>query len=113
VGADAAAVSKEGDGYYGIAKDSMAIHAAAWRAAHSAVKLLIARGSPVNASDGKGRTPLQLAVAACVESYWTERRAPESVEALLGAGATVEGVKYPSGYAEVDTLLARHGAKPN
>ncbi|MGQ0642831.1 MAG: ankyrin repeat domain-containing protein [Gemmatimonadaceae bacterium] len=113
LGVDVGALSKDGDGYYGIAKNSVAIHAAAWRAAHSAVKLLIARGSPVNVRDGKGRTPLMLAVSACVDSYWTEYRSPESVAALLEAGALVDGVKYPSGYEEVDELLGSHGAKPS
>ena len=37
--------------------------------------------------DGRGRTPLQLAVRGCVDSYWTEYRSPESVKALLEAGA--------------------------
>lgn len=49
---------------------------------------------------------LALAVRACVDSYWKDRRSPESVQALLLAGATVGGVDYPSGYAEVDSLLA-------
>jgi ankyrin repeat protein len=111
MGVEVTALSKEGDGYFDIAPNSMAIHAAAWRAAHSVVQLLIERGSPVNEPDGKGRTPLQLAVKACVESYWMERREPTSVEALLGAGATVAGVRVPSGYAEVDALLANYGAK--
>ena len=47
-----------------------------------------------------------------VDSYWTEFRSPESVKALLRAGASVGGVRFPSGYAEVDTLLRRHGPKP-
>jgi hypothetical protein len=64
----------------------------------------------VNASDAVGRTPLIFAIKACVDSYWTERRTPESVAALLGAGASVKGVPYPSGYAEVDALLQRAGA---
>jgi ankyrin repeat protein len=97
----------EGDGYFDIAKDGTALHVAAWRAWPATVKLLIARGAPVNAPDGKGRTPLALAVRACVDSYWTERRSPESVEALLRAGASVSGVAFPSGYAEVDELLRR------
>jgi len=46
-----------------------------------------------------------LAVKACVDSYWTNRRSPESVEALLRAGASVKGIDFPSGYAEVDELL--------
>jgi hypothetical protein len=47
-----------------------------------------------------------------VASYWTHRRTPESVEALLRAGASVSGpgVRFPSGYAEVDELLRRYGA---
>lgn len=101
---------EEGDGYYGIAPMSMPIHVAAWRACHSIVKLLIERGSPVDVKDGKGRTALQLAVKACVDSYWTEYRSPESVRALLDAGASVQEVKYPSGYGEIDVLLRAHGA---
>jgi ankyrin repeat protein len=73
--------------------------------------MLIAHGSPVNIVDGKGRTPLMLAVRACVDSYWTETRSPDSVAALLRAGATLEGVQYPCGYADVDALLAEYGAK--
>jgi hypothetical protein len=103
------ALFKEGDGYFDIAKDSMAIHVAAWRANHATVKLLIERGPPVHAPDGKGRTPLALAVRACVDSYWAYRRSPEWVQALLRAGALASGVRFPSGYAEVDELLRRHG----
>jgi ankyrin repeat protein len=73
------------------------------------VKLLIERGAPVDVKDGKGRTPLALAVKACVDSYWTERRTPETVEALLRAGASASGARYPSGYEEVDALLRTHG----
>jgi len=74
------------------------------------VKLLLERGATVNGPDGRGRTPLALAVRACVDSYWTERRSPESVEALLAAGASLDGVTVPSGYAAVDALLLRHRA---
>ncbi|HTJ22120.1 MAG TPA: ankyrin repeat domain-containing protein [Gemmatimonadaceae bacterium] len=94
-----------GDPYFGIARDSTALHVAAWRAAHEVVELLIARGASVDARDGKDRTPLMLAIKACVDSYWAERRSPRSVRALLAAGARTTGVAYPSGYAEVDALL--------
>ena len=102
----------EGDGYFDIAKDSTALHVAAWRARHATVKLLIERGAPIDARDGKERTPLALAVRACVDSYWKDRRSPESVEALLRAGASVTGVAFPSGYSDVDELLKSHGAAP-
>jgi hypothetical protein len=108
LGVDVAARFAEGDGYWGLARDSTALHAAVWRARHAVVKLLLERGAPVDAADAKGRTPLFLAVRACVDSYWTGRRSPESVEALLRAGASVSGVTFPSGYSEVDELLRVH-----
>jgi ankyrin repeat protein len=98
---------KKGDAYFDLTPESMALHVAAWRAQHSVVKELIKRGAPVNALDGKGRTALALAVKACVDSYWTDRRSPDSVEALLNAGASATGIKVPTGYAEVDELLRK------
>jgi hypothetical protein len=99
------ALFEEGDGYWDVAPNSTALHVAAWRAQHGTVKLLIDRGARVDARDGKDRTPLVQAVRACVDSYWTARRSPTSVDALLRAGATADGVTYPSGYAEIDELL--------
>ena len=107
-GVSPTALYAEGDAYFGIAIDSTALHVAAWRGWPDVVKELIARGAPVHATDGKGRTALALAVSACVNSYWTERRTPESVRALLEAGAFVVGVEMPSGYEPVDTLLRRY-----
>jgi ankyrin repeat protein len=104
------ALTEDGDPYFDVAKNSTALHSAAWRAWPSTVKLLLERGAAVDALDAKGRTPLMLAVRACVDSYWKHRRTPESVAALLKAGATVRGIEYPSGYAEVDELLRAHGA---
>jgi len=98
----------EGDGYFDIAQGSTALHVAAWKGLPPTVQLLIERGAPIDAKDGKGRTPLALAVKACVDSYWTYRRTPETVRALLEAGASVSGVAVPSGYAEVDELLRSH-----
>src|SRR6185312_10410587 len=54
LGVSVEALYREGDGYYGIARDSTALHVAAWRARPAVVKELIARGSPVNARDGEG-----------------------------------------------------------
>lgn len=94
-----------GDGYFGTTKTTTALHAAAWRAAHDVVELLVSRGADVNARDGHGNTPLMLAVRACVDSYWTNRRSPRSVKALLLAGASKSGVSVPTGYAAIDDLL--------
>jgi ankyrin repeat protein len=103
---------QEGDGYWDVARHSTALHVAAWRMRHATVEALIASGAPVDARDAQGRTPLALAVKACVDSHWAERRSPESVAALLAAGASVEGLPFPSGYTAVDDLLRRHGATP-
>ena len=103
------ALYEQGDGYFGIAKNSTALHVAAWRAWPEVVKELIARGAPVNAVDARGRTALALAVKACVDSYWKWRRSPDSVKALLNAGATADGITLPSGYDEVDRLFAQDG----
>ncbi len=96
---------REGDGYFEIAKESTALHVAAWRARHDTLRFLLARGAALNQRDGQGRTPLALAIRACVDSYWKDRRTPESIEALLNAGASLEGIEVPTGYAEADALL--------
>jgi ankyrin repeat protein len=100
---------REGDPYFDVAADSTALHVAAWRGWPAVAKELIAHGADVNALDGKGRTPLQLAVKACVYSYWKRRRSPEWVELLLHAGASVKGIEIPTGYDEADELLRRYG----
>lgn len=109
LGVAVTALYETGDGYFDIAPRSMAIHVAAWRAQHAALKLLIDRGSPVDTVDGSGRTPLMLAVKACVDSYWTERREPDSIKALLEAGASISGIAVPTGYPEADALLMNTG----
>lgn len=108
LGVNVDALFEEGDPYFDVAEGSTVLHVAAWRAWPATVKLLIDRGADVNAKDEKGRTALMLAVKACVDSYWMNRRTPESVEALLQAGAKTEGVEWPCGYAEVDELLREH-----
>lgn len=94
-----------GDGYFGIPYGSTALHVAAWKAMHGAVQLLVEKGANINAKDGNGRTPLMLAVLACTDSYWTYRRKTTSIESLLRAGASKEGIQLPTGYEEADTLL--------
>ena len=94
-----------GYGYFGIARDSTALHIAAWMLDRDTLTLLLQRGAPVNAKDANGSTPLALALKGCTESYWTEWRSLEPIKALLDAGATLDSVKYPSGYKEADDLL--------
>jgi len=108
LGVSASALYREGDGYFDITRDSTALHVAAWRASREVVKELIVRGAPVNATDARGRTALQLAVKACVDSRWTEIRSPDSVRALLEAGASPAGIELPTGYEEIDDLFRRH-----
>ena len=95
----------EGDAYYDIARNSSALHVAAWRARPEIVKELLARGASVNAIDAQNRTALQLAVKACIDSYWTHRRSPDSVRLLLEAEASTKGIELPTGYNEIDVVL--------
>ena len=46
--------------------------------------------------DANRRTPLALAVPACVDSYWLKRRAPDSVRPLLAAGESTSGIAAPA-----------------
>jgi ankyrin repeat protein len=94
-----------GDAFFDEAKDSSALHVAAWRGWPETARLLIARGTPVDAKDGKGRTALQLAVKACADSYWKRRRTPEWIAVLVEAGASLEGIDMPTGYVEGDEVL--------
>jgi ankyrin repeat protein len=96
----------EGDPYFGVPAGSRALHVAAWRGRHAVVALLLARGAAANEPDPSGATPLVLAVRACVDSYWSSRRAPDSVAALLAAGADPRTVPLPTGYDAADVLLA-------
>jgi ankyrin repeat protein len=112
LGVDVAAAHKEGDNYFNLAKKSTALHAAAWRMQEAPLRLLIERNAPVNARDARGRTPLTLAIRACIDSYWTERRSPDTVAMLLNAGAQPSPNDYPSGYDEVDKLLLQYAKTP-
>ena len=114
LGISANALWPEGDGYWEITPGSTALHVAAWRAHHRVVATLIAAGIQVNACDARQRTALQLAVKACTDSYWQRRRKPDSVAALLAAGASTDGIDWPTGYDAIDALLRpdRSSAQP-
>ena len=105
------AAEPNGEGYLERARNSTALHVAAWRSRDEVVRLLIARGADVNARNASNQSPLMLAVKANVDSYWTDEASTESIEALLAAGATLSGVRYPSGYEPADALLRAHGAR--
>jgi ankyrin repeat protein len=105
LGVPPSAVWREGDPYWEMTKESTALHVAAWRAHHDVVRELIARRAPIHSVDAKGRTALNLAVRACIDSYWRYRRKPDSVAALLAAGAKTDGIELPTGYHEIDELL--------
>jgi ankyrin repeat protein len=92
------------------ARDDTALHVAIWRGRNEIAKLLLARGAPLDVTNGRGETPLALAARAALHSDWTRARTPEMVEALLAAGADVRAVKsFPLGNDALDELLRRHG----
>jgi ankyrin repeat protein len=109
IGVPVDAPYRMGDGYYMIPPGSLAIHVAAWRGFPAIVQVLIDAGSPVDTPDKHGHTPLALAVKACVDSYWAGRRSPDSVKALLAAGASANQITLPTGYNEIDVLLQAAG----
>ena len=110
LGLDPASVTGANDPYNGILRGATALHAAAWKMSHNVVGLLLERGAPVEARTAKGHSPLQLAVAACVHSYWTESRSLTSITMLVEAGAATGDIPIPTGYAEADEYLKQHGA---
>jgi Ankyrin repeats (many copies) len=92
------------------ARDDTALHVAIWRGRNEIARLLLARGAPLEVTNGRGETPLALAARAALGSDWTLARTPEMVEALLEAGADVHAVKsFPLGNEALDELLRRHG----
>ena len=97
-----------GDGYYGTPPGSLPIHVAAWHNYPAVIQLLIDSGAAVDVPDANGDTPLMLSVRASTESYWTRRRSPDAVAALLKAGTSADKVPFPCGYEPIDDLLHSH-----
>jgi ankyrin repeat protein len=88
-----------------MSRDDTPLHAAIWRGRHEAAKLLIARGAPLEAVNGRGETPLTYALRAKLESHWTGVRTTETVETLLAAGADASVLTQPTGWDALDALL--------
>jgi ankyrin repeat protein len=84
-----------------------ALHLAAHRAQLDILRLLIARGAPLEVKNDYGGTVLGQATWSCINSGLDVDYAP-IVEALLAAGADVREADYPTGNARVDELLRRH-----
>jgi len=101
----------KGDGYFEVARNSTALHVAAWRGQPDVMKLLIQHGTDVNVRNGDGHTALHMAIRACVHAYWRRRRTPEWVEPLLKAGASLDGIEIPCGYEEADELLRQYSSR--
>jgi hypothetical protein len=83
-------------------------HWAANRGQLDTVKLLIERGLPLELKNMYGGTVLGAAVWAAIHESKPDHLAV--IEALIGAGARLDAVDYPSGNERVDALLRRHGA---
>ena len=110
LGVPVSAMEPHGEGYLGRARNSTALHVAAFRGHHDIVRMLIANGADVNVRNASDESPLMIAVNANIDSYWVDNQSPDSVAVLLSAGANVSGVRFPCGYDAADELLRAHGA---
>ena len=86
-------------------RGEMPLHRAAAFGTVTAVEWLLKHGAEIEVKDANGDTPLMLSVRASTESYWTRRRSPDAVAALLKAGALADKVPFPCGYKPIDDLL--------
>ncbi|HEX6322182.1 MAG TPA: ankyrin repeat domain-containing protein [Vicinamibacterales bacterium] len=86
------------------------LHWAVNRGKLETVKLLIERGAPLETINMHGITALGTAVWSAINEPWWGRAQLEIIEALLDAGARVEGAGYPTGHPEIDSLLEKYGA---
>jgi hypothetical protein len=84
-------------------------HYAVWHGHLDAVKVLIDRRVPLEVTNMYGGTVLGCATDGAKNHPQVDH--PAIIEALLNAGARVEGADYPTGNERVDEVLRRHGAK--
>jgi hypothetical protein len=87
-----------------------ALHLAAHHGELAIVKLLIARGAPLEAKNAYGGTVLGQATWSCMNSGFPVDYAV-IIETLLEAGADVHQADDPTGNARVDELLLRYGVR--
>jgi len=86
-----------------------AFHWAANRGQLETVKLLIERKAPLEVESMYGGTVLGTAIWSAVNEPKPDHLA--IIEALIQAGANLDAAEYPTGNAQVDELLRRHGRK--
>ena len=86
-----------------------AFHWAVNRGKLDTVRLLIRRKAPLEKRNMHGGTVLGTAVWSAInEPWWPDQL--QIIAELLDAGARLEEAGYPTGHAEIDALLRRHGA---
>jgi hypothetical protein len=93
----------------GIGTGLAAFHWAANRGNLDTVKLLIERGAPLEQENMYGGTVLGCTVWSAIHEPRPDHI--EIIEALIAAGANIDGTDYPTGNKRVDEALRRHGAK--
>ena len=91
------------------------LHWAAGGGEVETLKVVLRHKLPLEAQNVWGGTPLASAIWAATESdpadpLWPKGDWYTSIELLLGAGANVNSVRYPTGDPRIDALLHRYGA---
>ena len=95
--------AKGGEGMTGL-------HHAAWHCHLTAVRLLLARGAPTEATNDYGGTVLDFVVWVIRKQWKDGRDYPALVETLIAGGADLNAVEgVPTGRAAVDAVFRRHG----
>lgn len=85
------------------------LHYAVWHGHLDTAKLLIDRKVPLEVTNMYGGTVLGCALDGVENQPQADHVA--IIEALLDAGAKIEGADYPTGNERVDEVLRRYGAK--
>ena len=86
------------------------LHWAVNRGKLDTVRFLIGRNVPLETINMHGGTVLGTAVWSAINEPWWGPAQIEIITSLLEAGADVGAAGYPTGNADIDNLLERHGA---